>query len=178
MRLSKKYILQCIIVFLCAFLFINCMIVYHFFLITDKDDGSQRYEEKQQSIWTEKMKLFCSNVQQRVEAEKRNKELNTLIQQNVKIIPPNFEKNTEQQLKTIPYHYSDWLSSPDLPRRLTPCEHQIYTELLRILDHFFRRHSISYIITDGTLLGKSKKFDSRSVYLNSSNISKSKIFFR
>lgn len=97
------------------------------------------------------MKHFCNKVQQRIEEEHRS---NNSMEDNTEIKPPNFTNETERQLRIIPYRYSDWLSSSDFPRRLTPCEHQLYTELLSIIDHFFRRHSISYMIVDGTLLGK------------------------
>jgi hypothetical protein len=102
------------------------------------------------------MELFCFKVQQRIENEKNIKQQSLLFQHNIQITPPNFTYHTRQQSIEISYHYSDWHSSPDLPRRLTPCDHQLYMELLSILDHFFRRHRISYMMMDGTLLGKEK----------------------
>ena len=132
---------------------INCLVICYYFL-----HRSDFRKIKQNEIYSVPlveslaMKHFCAKVQQRLEEEKRQS--NNSIENNREIKPPNFTNETGRQLRVIPYRYSDWISSPDFPRRLSPCEHQLYTELLSIIDHFFRRHSISYMIVDGTLLGK------------------------
>lgn len=144
-------------VFLFGFGFVNCLIVCQYYLLRSSNEILQQNKYVQADFESAEMNNFCFRVQQRIEDEKR--QTNTFIPSAVPIKAPNFTNETEQQSKLIPYRYSDWNSSPDLPRRMTPCEHQLYTELLRIVDHFFRRHSISYMIVDGTLVGK---------YLNSS----------
>lgn len=144
--LRKNCILQYIGLFLFSFLLINFIKLYNSFPKSDSNDYT-----KQQSVWTHKIDVFCSKVHQRIKNEKQR---NLLFQHNTQITPPNFDEHIRQQSKDISYYYSDWRSLPDLPRRLTPCDHQIYMELLSILDHFFRRHHISYMMMDGTLLGK------------------------
>jgi hypothetical protein len=102
------------------------------------------------------MESFCFKVQQHIADERNDEQASLLFQSNIQLKSPNFGNNTRRQSIEIPYRYSTWRSSPDLPRRLSPCDHYIYTELLSILDQFFRRHDIEYIIMDGTLLGKQK----------------------
>ncbi|CAF3401220.1 unnamed protein product [Rotaria sp. Silwood1] len=152
-----KLLEHCNIPFIFFLLFgcvlINFFISYKSFTRTNNYDKTIHNENEQQLIWTYEMKLFCSKLQQRIENEKKNKLLNPLFNRNITIISSNLNKYIKRQSIEISYYYSDWHSSPDLPRRLTPCDHQLYTELLRILDHFFRQHNISYMMTDGTLLG-------------------------
>jgi hypothetical protein len=150
-KLPKNCTSRCIVFFLFGFLLINFITLYKSFPTTSSDDYTG-----QQSTWTHEMELFCFKVQKRIENEKNIKQQSLLFQHNIQITPPNFTYHTRQQSIEISYHYSDWHSSPDLPRRLTPCDHQLYMELLSILDHFFRRHRISYMMMDGTLLGKEK----------------------
>ncbi|CAF0868523.1 unnamed protein product [Adineta steineri] len=110
------------------------------------DDDVKQYDSVQEASWTYTMKYFYFKFQQRIEDEK-------IVEHNVKLTLPNYNNYTRQQFTEIPYRYSTWRSSPNLARRLTSFDHYIYTELLIILDHFFRRHQITYLITDGTLLG-------------------------
>ncbi|CAF4294798.1 unnamed protein product, partial [Adineta steineri] len=110
------------------------------------DDDVKQYDSVQESSWTYTMKYFYFKFQQRIEDEK-------IVEHSVKLTLPHYNNYTRQQFTEIPYRYSSWRSSPNLARRLTSFDHYIYTELLIILDHFFRRHQITYLITDGTLLG-------------------------
>ena len=141
-----------VILVLSGFILIN-LTLYNFILTTNSAD---HYNKRREGIWTHEMKAFCSKVQQRIDDEKKVKLSNLLAQNHVPILSPNVVKYTRRQFKEIFYRYSEWHSSPDLPRRINPCDHQLFTEMLRILDHFFRRHHISYMIMDGTLLGEKK----------------------
>lgn len=152
MGIFKPCHLPYMIVLLFAFGLINCLVVCYYFLHRSDFRRIQPNEIRPVPLESPAMKHFCAKVQQRLEEEKHQS--NNSIENNREIKPPNFTNETGQQLRAIPYRYSDWVSSPDFPRRLSPCEHQLYTELLSIIDHFFRRHSISYMIVDGTLLGK------------------------
>ncbi|CAF0976468.1 unnamed protein product [Rotaria sordida] len=151
--------LKLIILFLFGYILINFFASYKSFPKTNNYDKIIHNENGQQSIWTYEMKLFCFKIQQYIDNEKKDKLSNLLFKRNISIISPNLNKYTKQQSREISYYYSNWRSSPDLPRRLTPCDHQLYIELLRILDHFFRRHSISYMMIDGTLLGSYTNHD-------------------
>lgn len=151
MGLFKICVLSYFHVFLLGFGFVNCLIIFRYYLFGFTHDNIQQNKHVRTSFESIEVKNFCLRVQQRIEDEKR--QANTVIQHDVQIKPPNFTNETVRQSKLIPYRYFDWISSPDLPRRMTPCEHQLYTELLSILDHFFRRHSISYMMVDGTLVG-------------------------
>lgn len=56
----------------------------------------------------------------------------------------------------IPYAYSQWRSTPLMPRLLTTCEHAIYIQLLNILvKYVFEKYNIPYMMMAATLLGKS-----------------------
>ncbi|CAF1169360.1 unnamed protein product [Rotaria magnacalcarata] len=129
---------------------INFLLSYKYFSLNNN------YDTGQQANWTPKMKKFCSKVQQNIKKEKPS---SLLWQHNVQLQPPNLHKYSGKQNIEIPYHYSTWRSSPDLSRRLSPCDHQLYIELIRIFDHFLRRHEISYMIMDGTLLGSYTNHD-------------------
>jgi hypothetical protein len=140
-------------------------------MINNHDDHTRHHEHIEQVNWTDEMKLFCAKVQHQIEHEN----LSSLFQNNLQISQPNLNNNTRRQSIEIPYHYSNWRSSSDLARRLTPCDHQLYMELLRYLDHLFRQHQISYMMMVGTLLGKIK------LNLNTQKIifdGKNKIYFR
>ncbi|CAF0900245.1 unnamed protein product [Adineta steineri] len=147
MTLSKNKTFRYIILFLFGLICINFFILSKLFPIADShDDDVKQYDSVQDSSWTYTMKYFYFKFQQRIEDEK-------IVEHNVKLTLPNYNNYTRQQFTEIPYRYSTWRSSPNLARRLTSFDHYIYTELLIILDHFFRRHQITYLITDGTLLG-------------------------
>ncbi|CAF3344301.1 unnamed protein product [Rotaria socialis] len=150
MKLFEYYNLKYIILFLFGYILINFLLSYKFFSLNNT------YATEQQENWTPTMKKFCSKVQQNVKKEKPSR-LSWLG--NVQLQPPNFNKYFRKQSIEIPYLYSTWRSSPDLSRRLNPCDHQLYIELIRIFDHFLRRHQISYMIMDGTLLGSYTNHD-------------------
>jgi hypothetical protein len=148
--------LRYIVFFLFGFLYINFFILPNLFPTANSQDNTKQYDTIQQSPWTHEMESFCFKVQQHIEEERNDEQASLLFQSNIQLKSPNFKNNTRRQSTEIPYRYSTWRSSPDLPRRLSPCDHYIYTELLSILDQFFRRHDIDYIIMDGALLGKKK----------------------
>ena len=120
---------------------------------TDDGDNIGNYDYQLQTRWTPKMDLFCSKVTQRVEDEHHDSLLPHLSSKSVQITSLNVLSHLQRQSAEIPYRYSLWRSSPDLPRRLTPCDHQLFMELLSTLDQVFRQHSIPYMMMDGTLLG-------------------------
>ena len=63
------------------------------------------------------------------------------------------------RLHRLPYRYSQWQSSPLLPRRLTPCEHNLAMRLLMIIDRICRTQQITFMIYEGTLLGSLRHHD-------------------
>lgn len=148
MKLFQYCNLKYIILFLFGYILINFLFSYKSFSLNNS------YDNGQQTNWTPKMKKFCSTAQQNV---KKEKSFSLSLHRNVQLQPPNLNKYSRKQRIEIPYHYSTWRSSPDLARRLNPCDHQLFTELIRIFDYFLRRHQISYMIMDGTLLGKKIK---------------------
>lgn len=56
-------------------------------------------------------------------------------------------------LPKLPYFYSLWKTSSLLPRLMTPCEHQVYINLLKTFDQICQKNNIEYMISHGTLLG-------------------------
>ncbi|UJR27545.1 hypothetical protein I4U23_008827 [Adineta vaga] len=130
-------------------------VLFYLFPSTSSDINRRQYDHIEPSFSnTYETNYFCFKVHQRIENEKMNEQLNLVSQQNIRLTLPIFLNSTRQQSNEIPYRYSTWQSSPNLPRRLTPCDHYVYTELLSILDQFFRRHQIEYLMVAGTLLGK------------------------
>lgn len=156
MRLFSDYCnVKYIVLLLFGYILINFLLSFSsFFIKNGHDTRKMSNTDGQKPIWTLKMKNFCSKVEQSIKNEKKIKSSNLLLKSELQFISPNLNDNTKEQSMDIPYRYSTWRSSPDLSRRLTPCDHQLYIELLRILDNFFRRHRIPYIMFDGTLLGK------------------------
>ncbi len=63
------------------------------------------------------------------------------------------------RLHRLPYYYSEWNSSPVLPRRITPCEHSLIMRLLMIIERICRKHQITFMLGDGTLLGSLRHHD-------------------
>lgn len=82
---------------------------------------------------------YCHRVDQRIKTEK-------LLPNDIQLDP---------KTKSIPYSYSQWQSSPLMPRLLTPCEHAILMNLLSILiKNVFEKYNIPYMMMAATLLGK------------------------
>jgi hypothetical protein len=63
------------------------------------------------------------------------------------------------KLNRLPYRYSLWKSSPLLARRMTPCEHNLAMHLLMIIERICRKHNITYMLADGSLLGSLRHHD-------------------
>jgi len=63
------------------------------------------------------------------------------------------------RLHRLPYYYSEWNSSSVLPRRITPCEHSLIMRLLMIIERICRKHQITFMLGDGTLLGSLRHHD-------------------
>ena len=63
------------------------------------------------------------------------------------------------RLHRLPYRYSQWKSSPSLPRRITPCEHSLAMALLMIIERICRKNGIPMMMSDGTLLGSWRHHD-------------------
>ena len=66
---------------------------------------------------------------------------------------------TEKRVPRLSYRYSNWNSSPRLPRRFTPCEHQLMMRLLIIVERICREHNLTFAMSDGTLLGSWRHHD-------------------
>ncbi|CAF0777578.1 unnamed protein product [Didymodactylos carnosus] len=60
---------------------------------------------------------------------------------------------------SIPYDYTLWQTSYNLPRSVTPCEHSIMMKLLLLFDKLCRKYKIQYMMIDGTLLGSYRHHD-------------------
>lgn len=81
---------------------------------------------------------YCREVNQRIHNEK------------IPTIPIQLDPR-----ESIPYSYSQWRSTPLLPRPITECEHAIFMDLLSILvEDVFKKHNIQYMMMAATLLGK------------------------
>lgn len=81
---------------------------------------------------------FCRELTRRIERE----------------VPPTKTSRLRPGLKSIPYAYSEWQSTPLMPRVLTPCEHAVYMRLLSILvERVFKKYNIPYMMMAATLLG-------------------------
>jgi hypothetical protein len=63
------------------------------------------------------------------------------------------------KLHRLPYRYSQWQSSPRLPRSLTRCEHTLAMRLLMIIGRICRKNGIKFMMCDGTLLGSLRHHD-------------------
>lgn len=81
---------------------------------------------------------YCQQIDQRIRTER------------ISTIPVQLNPQ-----KSIPYYYSQWHSTPLMPRVLIPCEHAIYMDLLSILiERVFKKHNIQYMMMAATLLGR------------------------
>jgi hypothetical protein len=87
--------------------------------------------------------VLCLEMGYRLESEKS-------FPESPIIFAPSFNS---QKLFRFPYRYSQWKSSIIYPRLLTPCEHNIFMNLLIIFDRICRQYNIIYFIYYGTLLG-------------------------
>lgn len=105
------------------------------------------FKTEQKMIWTELMETFCDNVQRQVE----NEEFHPV--KSYSRIKPNVSDVNRRQSREIPYFYSQWRSHPVLKRRLIPCDHQLFMNLLSLIDQLCRLNSIDFFMSDGTLLG-------------------------
>lgn len=158
MKLLKNRTLRYIVLFLFGFFYINFFILPDLFPTTNNHESTTKSDNIQPSPWTNEMESFCFKVQQRIKEESRDEAEILLFEDDIQLKSPNFDNDTREQLTEIRYLYSIWRSSSDLPRRFSSCDHSIFTELLRIIDHFFRRHRITYMMMGGTLLGKKLGF--------------------
>ncbi len=134
-----QYLLHSIIA---SFLFISLLIISH-----------RRYSPSYECVQVSaippnetRYQRFCHEVNQRIRNEKNSTTPFQLV-----------------STKSIPYSYSQWRSTPLLPRPITECEHAIFMDLLSILvEHVFKKHNIQYMMMAATLLGKyfyDKKFN-------------------
>lgn len=107
-----------------------------------------------QTLLISQMESFCTEVEREIERESLNLSKSDAKLLSTQEIRVNFTQSDRRQSKEIPYFYSLWRSSPKLRRRLAPCDHRLFMELLSVFDQFCRRYSIKYFMSDGTLLGK------------------------
>ena len=63
------------------------------------------------------------------------------------------------QMPLLTTYYTQWKSSPILPRGLSRCEHSLLIRLLKFVDQICRAHKIGYFIIEGTLLGSLRHHD-------------------
>ena len=63
------------------------------------------------------------------------------------------------RLHRLPYRYSLWNSSSLIPRALTSCEHDIAMRLLMVIERICRKNEITFMLTDGSLLGSLRHHD-------------------
>jgi hypothetical protein len=63
------------------------------------------------------------------------------------------------KLQRLPYRYSLWQSSSRIARRLTPCEHNLVMRLLMIIERICRKHAITFMLAEGSLLGSWRHHD-------------------
>lgn len=95
------------------------------------------------------LSIWCLEISTRSDYEK-------YLPSNTILHSPSFQNEKRTR---IPYRYSLWKSSVDLPRRITPCEHLLIMRLLTIIDFICRRENIEFMISDGTLLGSWRHHD-------------------
>jgi hypothetical protein len=65
----------------------------------------------------------------------------------------------ESRLHRLPYSYSEWKTSPDIIRQLTPCEHALIMRLLMTIEQICREHRLTFMMINGTLLGSWRHHD-------------------
>ena len=120
------------LLFISTFIFIISRLCQKVFFYQHSLDSN---DLPQSNLWKE----FCAEVTRRTAFEQQNPLRNISIR-----IRPS---------RPIPYSYSQWRSSPNLPRALTACEHAIYIDLIKLIVTLFHKHNISYTMMAATLLG-------------------------
>ncbi|CAF0981538.1 unnamed protein product [Adineta steineri] len=87
--------------------------------------------------------VWCLEMAQRLDNEKHSP------------LSPHLRSpsSNSTRLHRLPYRYSQWKSSPLLPRRLTRCEHMLLMHLLTVFERLCRTHQITFFMIGGTLLG-------------------------
>ncbi len=120
--------------------FLITLFVFSPFLIIFYQQCSVPYDYVQLNpLNNTRYERYCRQVDQRINTEQRSD------------IPIQLDPGQE----SIPYFYSQWRSTPLMPRLLTRCEHAIYMDLLSILiEHVFKKYNIKYMMMAATLLGK------------------------
>jgi len=93
--------------------------------------------------------IWCLDMAHRLDNEQR-------LPQSPILRAPSINST---KLNRLPYRYSDWKSSPILPRRVTPCEHSLMMRLLMIIERMCRKHKIPFMLYAGTLLGSWRHHD-------------------
>ncbi len=93
--------------------------------------------------------IWCLNMAQRLDSELSFPESPILQSPSV----------NSTRLHRLPYRYSQWKSSPRLGRRMTPCEHNLVMRLLMIIERICRKHQITFMLSDGSLLGAWRHHD-------------------
>ncbi|CAF3015709.1 unnamed protein product [Rotaria socialis] len=83
------------------------------------------------------------------------------LNQSYKQPPMSIRSKQQNQtdLPQLPYFYSLWKTASILPRLITPCEHQVYINLLKTFDQICRQGGVEYMISYGTLLGSYRNHD-------------------
>ncbi|CAM4907648.1 unnamed protein product [Rotaria socialis] len=75
------------------------------------------------------------------------------LNQSYKQPPMSIRSKQQNQtdLPQLPYFYSLWKTASILPRLITPCEHQVYINLLKTFDQICRQGGVEYMISYGTI---------------------------
>ena len=104
-------------------------------------------EDEQTSL--DSYSIWCLNMAHRLDTE-------SFLPRSPILRAPSIYSS---RLNRLPYRYSQWQSSPRLPRGFTPCEHNIVMRLLMIIERICRKHHITFMLADGSLLGSWKHHD-------------------
>jgi hypothetical protein len=104
-------------------------------------------EDEQTSL--DEYSILCLDMADRLDSEQN-------LPQSIVLRAPLINSS---RLNRLPYRYSQWKSSPLLGRRMTPCEHNLAMRLLMIIERICRKHKITYMLSDGSLLGSLRHHD-------------------
>ena len=104
-------------------------------------------EDEQTSL--DSYSIWCLNMAHRLDTE-------SFLPRSPTLRAPSIYSS---RLNRLPYRYSQWQSSPRLPRGFTPCEHNLAMRLLMIIERMCRKHHITFMLADGSLLGSWRHHD-------------------
>lgn len=147
-----------IVVFVCIISQIPLLLIYESYFINQSTTTTTNLTSLMVPFESMDMTsiYFCSIYTLRLRYELEFEQLQHFRLGQIHLSPDINQRSDENffsSLPQLPYFYSLWKSSSLLPRLMTPCQHQVYIQLLRTFDYVCRRNNIEYIISHGTLLG-------------------------